>query len=101
MTREILRYAAVAAAFLIAGACAPAGAQTIIEMSVLKCKDYMESPNDRQQLIAAWMNGYFNAARNMPMVDYGRFATNKKRVEKFCRTHKNDNLMNVIKKVAF
>ena len=47
------------------------------------------------------MNGYFNAARNMPMVDYGKFATNKKRVEKFCRTHKNDNLMNVIKKVAF
>jgi hypothetical protein len=43
----------IAAAFLIASACAPAGAQVIIEMSVLKCKDYMEAPPDRQELIAA------------------------------------------------
>jgi hypothetical protein len=36
----------------------------------------------------------------MPMVDLKRFANNKKRVEKYCRGHKNDNLMNVIRKVA-
>ena len=30
-----------------------------------------------------------------------RFATNKKLVEKFCRGHKKDNLMNAIRKVAF
>jgi acid stress chaperone HdeB len=46
------------------------------------------------------MSGYFNAARNMPMVDLKRFATNKRLVEKYCKSHKNDNLMNVIRKVA-
>lgn len=98
---KTLRYSVIAAAFLIASACAPAGAQVIIEMSVLKCKDYMEAPPDRQELIAAWMSGYFNAARNMPTVDFGQFATNKKLVEKYCGRHKADNLMNVIKKVTF
>ena len=70
-------------------------------MSALKCKDYMEAPPERQELIAAWMSGYFNAARDMPTVDFGRFATNKKLVEKYCKPRKNENLMKAIKKVAF
>jgi hypothetical protein len=85
---------------VIAATFGPAKAQTIIEMSALKCGDYLESPPERQEQFAAWMSGYFNAARNMPMVDLKRFATNKKLVEKYCRGHKKDNLMNVIRKVA-
>jgi hypothetical protein len=76
------------------------GSQTIIEMSALKCGDYLESPPERQEQFAAWMSGYFNAERNMPMVDLKRFANNKKRVERYCRGHRKDNLMNVIRKVA-
>src|ERR1700746_1770862 len=86
--------------FVLAGSLASAKAQTIIEMSALKCGDYLQSPPVRQEQYAAWMSGYFNAARNMPMVDLKRFATNKRLVEKYCRGHKNDNLMNVIRKVA-
>ena len=86
--------------FVLAGGLVSANAQTIIEMSALKCGDYLESPPVRQEQYAAWMSGYFNAERNMPMVDLKRFATNKKRVEKYCRGHKNDNLMKVIRKVA-
>jgi hypothetical protein len=85
---------------MAAGSFAPAKAQTIIEMSALKCGDYLESPPERQEQFAAWMSGYFNATRNMPMVDLKRFATNKKLVEKYCRGHKKDNLTNVIRKVA-
>jgi hypothetical protein len=85
---------------MIAATSGPTKAQTIIEMSALKCSDYLESSPQRQEQFAAWMSGYFNAERNMPMVDLKRFATNKKRVEKYCRGHKNDNLMNVIRKVA-
>ena len=86
--------------FVLAGGLVSANAQTIIEMSALKCGDYLESPPVRQEQYAAWMSGYFNSARNMPMVDLKRFATNKKLVEKYCKGHKKDNLMNVIRKVA-
>jgi acid stress chaperone HdeB len=78
----------------------PADAQTIVERSALKCGDYLESPAESQEQFAAWMSGYFNAARNMPMVDLKKFATNKKLVEKYCRSHKKENLMTVIRKVA-
>jgi hypothetical protein len=91
---------ALAGGFFIATAYSLANAQTIVEMSALKCGDYLESPPERQEQYAAWMSGYFNAARNMPMVDLKKFATNKRLVEKYCRGHKRDNLMNVIRRVA-
>ena len=90
----------LASSLVIAAALGPAKAQTIVEMTALKCGDYLESPPERREQFAAWMSGYFNAARNMPMVDLKRFATNKRLVEKYCREHKNDNLMNVIRKIA-
>ena len=91
---------ALVGSIALATAYGPAKAQTIIEMSALKCGDYLESPPVRQEQYAAWMSGYFNAARNMPMVDLKRFATNKRLVEKYCRGHKKDNLMEVIRKIA-
>jgi acid stress chaperone HdeB len=99
MTKGLIR-TALSSAVVIAAACGQTQAQTIIEMSALKCGDYLEAPIERQELFAAWMSGYFNAERNMPMVDLKRFADNKKRVAKYCRSHKKDSLMNTIRKVA-
>jgi hypothetical protein len=91
---------ALVGSIALATAYGPAKAQTIIEMSALKCGDYLEAPAERREQFAAWMSGYFNAERNMPMVDLKRFATNKKKVEQYCRSHKKDNLMSVIRKVS-
>ena len=82
---------ALASGFAIATTYGLANAQTIIEMSSLKCADYLESPPERQEQFAAWMSGYFNAGRNMPVVDFGTFASNKKKVEKYCRGRKGEN----------
>jgi len=90
----------IVTAVLIASAQGQMNAQTLIEMSKLKCKDYLAAPIDRQEWFAAWMSGYFNAERNTPVVDFGAFASNKKKVEKYCRGRKEENLMNAIRKVA-
>jgi antirestriction protein ArdC len=100
MTTGIKKMVCVALAGSLALATTHAKAQTIIEMSALKCGDYLGSSPERQEQFAAWMSGYFNAERNMPMVDLKRFAANKRKVEKYCRSSKKDNLMNVIRKVA-
>ncbi len=91
----------VAAAVLAASSYRPASAQLILDMSLLTCKDYMAADPERQELIAAWMSGYFNAAKNQPMVDLKRFETNKKLVTKYCKRRKNDGLMDAIRKAAF
>jgi hypothetical protein len=85
---------------VIVAAFSSAKAQTIIEMSALKCGDYLEAPARRQEQLAAWMSGYFDAERNMSIVDLEKYAANKKRVEEFCRRHREDNFMNVYRKEA-
>ena len=97
---KVLMCISIAAAILIASAQGQMNAQTLIEMSKLKCKDYLAAPVDRREWFAAWMSGYFNAERNTPVVDFGTFASNKKKVQKFCKGCKDENLMNAIRKVA-
>ena len=95
------QYAVVAVALLTANSYSPVKAQVILEMSALTCHNYLEAPPQRQNLMAAWMSGYFNAARNMPTVDFGRYATNKRLVAEHCRAHRDENLMRAIETVAF
>jgi acid stress chaperone HdeB len=95
------QYAVVAVALLTANSYSPVEAQVILEMSALTCRNYLEAPPERQNLMAAWMSGYFNAARNMPTVDFGRYATNKRLVAEHCRAHRDENLMRAIETVAF
>ena len=101
MATKALQYAVVAAALLTASSYWPVKAQVILEMSALTCRNYLEAPPERQNLMAAWMSGYFNAARDMPTVDFGRFATNKRLVAEYCREHRDENLMRAIETVAF
>jgi acid stress chaperone HdeB len=98
---KTLQYAVAAAALLVASSNGSLKAQVIVEMSALTCRNYLEAPPERQNLITAWMSGYFNAARNMPTVDFGRYANNKRLVAEHCRAHRDENLMRAIEMVAF
>ena len=97
---KVLMCISIATTVLIVSPQAPIYAQTLIEMSKLKCKNYFEAPVDRREWFAAWMSGYFNSERNTPVVDFGTFASNKKKVERYCRGHKDENLMTAIRKIA-
>ena len=91
------------------GACAlslvalsiPAKAQVIVDLSLVTCGQYMGKDRDTQDVIAAWMSGYFNAAKNQSMVDLSRFERNRKAVEKYCKTHKLETLMSAIQRNAY
>jgi len=93
----------------IIGACAlslaalstPAKAQVIVDLSLVTCGQYMGKDRDTQDVIAAWMSGYFNAAKNQSMVDLARFERNRKAVEKYCKTHKLETLMSAIQRNAY
>jgi hypothetical protein len=99
-TADGLIRAALLSSVMIAVTFSPAASQTIIEMSALKCSDYLESRPVRQEQFAAWMSGYFDAERNMSLVDLEKYAANRKRVEEFCRRHREDNFMDVFRKEA-
>jgi acid stress chaperone HdeB len=98
---KLFSSALLAAALCAASTGRPASAQVILDMSLLGCSDYLSSDPERQELIAAWLSGYYNAAKNQPIVDLKRFRANKALVEKYCKKNKKDNLMNAIQKVTY
>jgi acid stress chaperone HdeB len=79
----------------------PAKAQVIVDLTLVTCGDYMSKDRDTQDVIAAWMSGYFNAAKNQSIVDLSRFERNRKAVEKYCKTHKLETLMSAIQRNAY
>jgi acid stress chaperone HdeB len=99
--QQTLTAITIASAIFAVTSVAPARAQIIVDMSLITCKQYLESDAERQELVAAWMSGFFNASRNQPRVDFARFALNKKRVEKYCKGHRPETLMSAIQRSAY
>jgi len=90
-----------ACALSLAALSIPAKAQVIVDLSLVTCGQYMGKDRDTQDVIAAWMSGYFNSAKNQSMVDLSRFERNRKAVEKYCKTHKLETLMSAIQRNAY
>ena len=90
-----------ACALSLAALSIPAKAQVIVDLSLVTCGQYMGKDRDTQDVIAAWMSGYFNAAKNQSMVDLSRFERNRKAIEKYCKTHKLETLMSAIQRNAY
>ena len=98
MTKRIGIIGACALSF--AAVSSPAKTQVILDLSVITCS-HMGKDRDTQDVLAAWMSGYFNAAKNQSMVDLSRFERNRKAVEKYCKTHKLETLMSAIQRNAY
>jgi acid stress chaperone HdeB len=88
-------------ALLLAMWSVPGKAQVVLDMTLITCGEYMSQNRDTQDVLAAWMSGYFNAAKNQSMVDLARFERNRKAVEKYCRTHKPETVMSAIQRNAY
>ena len=77
---------------------APASAQVVIDLSLVTCKQLLESDAERQSLISSWMSGYFSASKNLNELDIRYVKRNAKVVGNYCKTHKSDTVMNAMQK---
>ena len=77
-----------------------ATAQAVFDMTMLTCKQYLASDRDRQDIIASWFSGYFNAARNNSVLDTSRFERNKATVTSYCKRNGAETLMSAIQRNA-
>lgn len=97
--KPLYRAIIVASAILILAG--PAKAQVMVDMSRITCKQFMDYAFDKQEVIGAWMSGYFNASLNRKTLDIARYQTNSKRVSDYCKRHRKETLLSVIQKRAF
>jgi acid stress chaperone HdeB len=86
------------AAVLAASSAMPARAQVIVDMSLITCDQFLKSPPERKDVLAAWMGGYFSATKNLSTIDARYFARNTTKVSSYCNKAKNETLMSAIQR---
>jgi acid stress chaperone HdeB len=77
-----------------------AQAQVELDMSLITCKQLIESPEERMPFITAWMAGYFGATQNRSTIDMRYLERNTKVVTEYCKSHRSETLMKAIEKTA-
>src|SRR5215203_5036346 len=81
------------ATLLAASSAAPAGAQTIVDMSLISCDQFLKSPQERKDVLSAWMGGYYSAMKSLATIDARYVVRNSKKIATYCRTARNETLM--------
>ena len=76
----------------------PVKAQVVLDLSLITCKQLLDSDPERQALIGSWMSGYFSASKNLNMLDFRYVERNRKVVGNYCKTHKSDTVMSAMQK---
>ncbi len=79
---------------------APVTGQIKIDMSLITCQQLLASDAERQDMVAAWMSGYFRASTGQTVFDFQRFANNKRAVRNFCKKNGRETVMSAIQKSA-
>lgn len=76
-----------------------AHAQIKVDFAKITCRQYLLDPNfsPKEPMIANWLSGYFNGKNNNTIVDIGTMATNKDKVEDYCRLNLDMTLIDAAK----
>ncbi|MCI4679260.1 HdeA family protein [Rhodoblastus acidophilus] len=90
----------ILAAAMLAFAAPAAKAQVVVDMSLITCGQYMKAPEARKALISSWMSGYYMSSKNLLNVDMRYVKRNHEVIDKYCKRHPKETLMQAIAKNA-
>jgi acid stress chaperone HdeB len=77
-----MKFASAAfAAILLATTSGMAG---VIDLSTMKCKEFLESSKDDIGATLAWLDGYYKEEDDPPVIDTDKFIANAKKLAEYC-----------------
>ncbi len=86
-----MRYlTAVFVAAMLLGA--PAGAANL-DLSTIKCKDFLTSGKDNIAVIITWLDGYYKEKNDPPIIDFDKFSANSEKLAKYCAENPDNGLI--------
>jgi len=88
----------VIAVLLAASSAVPACAQTVVDMSLISCEQFLKSPQERKDVLSSWMGGYYSAMKNLATIDARYVVRNSEKVASYCKKAKNETLMSAIQR---
>jgi acid stress chaperone HdeB len=88
--------AILVAAVLFAASAADAQS---VDLSKIKCKDFIELPKDTAYAITVWLDGYFTDEEDPAVVNFDRLKAMAEKVGAFCAQNPNMGLMGAAESV--
>lgn len=79
-----------AAAFLSASL--PAQAQRL-DVSTVKCKEFLGSSTENIAFIMMWMQGYYSADDSSPVIDFDKMKNDGIKIAEYCAKNPDDSLI--------
>ena len=86
---------AVVALLLVAGA---ADAQ-VVDLSTMKCRDFIELPKETVNSITMWLDGYYTDEEDPAIVDFDKMKVKAERLGAFCAQNPKVGLMTAAESV--
>ncbi len=88
------------AAVLAAALCAapPVQAQRL-DLSTIKCKDFVSSAKENIGLILMWLAGYYSDDDAPPVVDFDKMKADGQKLGEYCARHPDDSIITAAEEV--
>jgi acid stress chaperone HdeB len=64
-----------------------------IDLSTWTCKQFQAAAKDEVTLILAWLDGYYRAEDDPPVIDMDQLAANAKKLGSYCSSHPDTKLI--------
>lgn len=77
---------------------APASAQKL-DLSTVKCKDFLESSKENIGLILMWLHGYYTDEDSAPIVDFDKMKSDGEKLGAYCATNPEAGLITAVEQV--
>ena len=90
MMKPATHLAAILAAILFWSAAANANE---IDLSTWTCKQFQSAGKDEVTLILAWLDGYYRAEDDPPIIDSSQLDANAKKLNSYCAAHPDTKLI--------
>jgi acid stress chaperone HdeB len=77
---------------------APASAQKL-DLSTVKCKEFMASGKDNIALVLMWMHGYYADQEASPVVDFDKMKEDAGKIGEYCGKNPDNGLITAAEEV--
>ena len=72
---------------------APAAFADKLDLSTIKCKEFVSSGKDNIAVIITWLDGYYKEKDDPPIIDFDKFGKNAEKLGKYCGENPSDGLI--------
>ncbi|MBM7482328.1 hypothetical protein ACVWWI_004361 [Bradyrhizobium sp. USDA 3686] len=74
----------------------PAKAQVLVDVSKISCDQYITQRITHMQTVNVWLAGFYAGRRNNPVVDTQALNKNGNKLSRFCESHREMPLLEVV-----